>query len=106
MLPQGATAETLELSPLIQEALQHNRELLAAESRIAAAGFRITQARGLPDPLVSFGYQNEGFTSYTYGQELGAQWMYSVTQALPFPGKRDLRENVATADAEGLPRGV
>lgn len=102
VLPQEATAETLELNPLIQEALQHNRELLAAESRITAAGFRITQSRGLPDPLVSLGYQNEGFTAYTYGQELGAQWMYSVTQALPFPGKRDLRENVATADAEGL----
>ena len=42
--PRGAAAETLELQPLIAETLANNRELRAAESRIAAAGFRITQA--------------------------------------------------------------
>ncbi len=68
----GAAAEALELQPLIQEALKNNRDLLAAETRIAAAGFRITQARGLPDPVVSLGYQNEGFTAYTYGEEQNA----------------------------------
>jgi cobalt-zinc-cadmium efflux system outer membrane protein len=102
LFPGGALAETQALEPLIQEALANNRELRAAESRIDAAGFRIIQARGLPDPMVSLGYQNEGFTSYTYGQEQGAQWMYSVTQTLPFPGKRDLKQAMATADAEGI----
>jgi outer membrane protein, heavy metal efflux system len=101
LLPRTAAAETLELQPLIQEALQNNRDLLAAESRVTAAGFRITQAWGLPDPMVSIGYQNEGFTAYTYGEELGAQWMYSVSQTLPFPGKRSLKENMAVADSEG-----
>jgi outer membrane protein, heavy metal efflux system len=102
LFPGVALAETQALEPLIQEALANNRELRAAESRIEAAGFRIIQARGLPDPMVSLGYQNEGFTSYTYGQESGAQWMYSVTQTLPFPGKRDLKQAMATADAEGI----
>jgi outer membrane protein, heavy metal efflux system len=101
MLARAGAAETLELQPLIQEALQNNRDLLAAESRVTAAGFRITQAWGLPDPMVSIGYQNEGFTSYTYGEELGAQWMYSVSQTLPFPGKRGLKESMAVADTEG-----
>ena len=99
--PQGAAAETLELQPLIAEALANNRELRAAESRIAAAGFRITQARGLPDPMVSIGYQNEGLTNYTYGESPDAQWMYSVSQTLPFFGKRDLKESMAVADTEG-----
>jgi outer membrane protein, heavy metal efflux system len=101
LLPGAVTAETLELRPLIQEALWNNRDLLAAESRVTAAGFRITQAWGLPDPMVSIGYQNEGFTAYTYGEELGAQWMYSVSQTLPFPGKRGLKESMAVADTEG-----
>jgi outer membrane protein, heavy metal efflux system len=100
--PGLVSAETLALEPLIAEALANNRELRAAEARIEAAGFRITQAQGLPDPMISIGYQNEGFTSYTYGEELGAQWMYSVTQALPFPGKRDLKQAVAAADVESL----
>ena len=61
------------------EALENNRELRAAESRIAAAGFRITRARGLPDPMVSIGYQNEGLTNYTYGDSPDAQRMCSVS---------------------------
>ena len=68
LLPRAAPAEMLELQPLIREALQNNRDLLAAESRATAAGFRITQAWGLPDPMGSGGYQNEGFTAYTYGR--------------------------------------
>lgn len=100
--PQGAAAsETLELDSLIRESLEHNRDLLVAESRIAAADFRITQTRGLPDPMVSLGYQNEGLTKYTYGDSPDAQWMYSVSQTLPFFGKRELKRDMASADAEG-----
>jgi len=68
---------SLVLSPqwAAAEALANNRELRAAESRIAAAGFRITQARGLPDPMISIGYQNEGLTNYTYDNSPDAQRM-------------------------------
>jgi cobalt-zinc-cadmium efflux system outer membrane protein len=99
-LPGGA-AEVLELAPLIREALAQNRDLQAAETRIAAADYRTTQALGFPDPMVSLGYQNEGLTSYTYGDSPDAQWMYSISQTLPFPGKRDLKRGMAAADAEG-----
>jgi cobalt-zinc-cadmium efflux system outer membrane protein len=102
LFPGAASAETLALDPLIREALANNRELRAAESRIPAADFRITQAWGLPDPMVSIGYQNEGLTRYTYGDSPDAQWMYSVSQTLPFFGKRDLKQAMAKADAEGI----
>ena len=101
LLPQTVSAETLALEPLIAEALTNNRELRAAESRITAAGYRITQAWGLPDPMVSIGYQNEGLTKYTYGDSPDAQWMYSISQTLPFFGKRDLKQAMAAADTEG-----
>jgi cobalt-zinc-cadmium efflux system outer membrane protein len=100
LLPQTVSAETLALEPLIAEALTNNRELRAAESRITAAGLRITQALGLPDPMISIGYQNEGLTNYTYGDSPDAQWMYSVSQTLPFFGKRDLKQAMAAADTE------
>lgn len=100
--PASASAETQALDPLIQEALANNRELRAAESRIPAADFRTTQAWGLPDPMVSVGYQNEGLTRYAYGDSPDAQWMYSVSQTLPFFGKRDLKQAMAKADAEGI----
>jgi outer membrane protein, heavy metal efflux system len=101
LLPQTVSAETLALEPLIAEALANNRELRIAESRIAAADFRITQVWGLPDPMVSIGYQNDGLTRYNYGDSPDAQWMYSVSQTLPFFGKRDLKQAMAVADAEG-----
>jgi len=102
LFPVVALAETQALEPLIQEALANNRELRVAESRISAADFRITQAWGLPDPMVSIGYQNDGLTRYTYGDSPDAQWMYSVSQTLPFFGKRDLKQAMAAADAEGV----
>ena len=102
LLPGAASAETLALDPLIREALANNRELRAVESRIPAAEFRIAQAWGFPDPMVSIGYQNEGLTQYTYGDSPDAQWMYSVSQTLPFFGKRDLKQAMARADAEGI----
>lgn len=102
LFPAAASAEMQALEPLIVEALANNRELRVAETRIAAADFRITQTRGFPDPMVSIGYQNEGFTSYTYGDSPDAQWMYSVSQTLPFFGKRDLKQAMAKADADGV----
>jgi outer membrane protein, heavy metal efflux system len=52
--------------------------------------------------MVSIGYQNDGLTRYTYGDSPDAQWMYSVSQTLPFFGKRDLKQAMAAADAEGV----
>lgn len=100
--PTAIAADSLELPPLIAEALANNPELQAAESRIQAAGFRTTQAKALPDPMVSIGYQNEGLTRYNYGETPDAQWMYRISQTLPFFGKRGLKEAMAAADAEGL----
>ena len=102
LFPGVVLAETQALEPLIREALTNNRDLRVAESRIAAADFRITQAWGLPDPMVSIGYQNDGLTRYTYGDSPDAQWMYSVSQTLPFFGKRDLKQAMAKADSEGF----
>jgi outer membrane protein TolC len=100
--PSETALETQPLEPLIAEALANNREIKTVESRIPAADSRITQAWGFPDPMVSIGYQNDGLTRYTYGDSPDAQWMYSVSQTLPFFGKRDLKQAMAKADAEGI----
>lgn len=92
----------LSLQALIDEALRNSPEIKASEMRAAAAGFRVPQAKSLPDPMVSVGYQNEGFRRYTFGQEQGAQWMYSATQAFPFPGKLSLKGEAAAKEAGAL----
>ena len=99
-LSAHAEEETLSLQPLIDEALMNNRELLAAESRWKASTYRISQAKSLPDPMVMIGYQNEGWNQYTYGTMEGSQWMYSLAQMFPFPGKRSLKGEMAARDSD------
>ena len=91
---------TLELQPLIDEALTNNHDVLVAGAKRQAADARIRQAGSLPDPMVMVGYQNEGWRQYTYGQSVDAQWMFSVSQMFPFPGKRAIREQMASRDAD------
>jgi outer membrane protein, heavy metal efflux system len=94
------TAAPLELQPLIQEALKNNHEVWVSEAKWRGATSKIKLAGSLPDPMVMIGYQNEGWNQYTYGQMLGSQWMYAVSQMFPFPGKRALKEEMAARDAD------
>lgn len=100
-LPAGASEE-LRLNPLIKEALSSNHEVIAAAARLAAAGFKVPQVTSLPDPMFMFGYQNEGWKRYTYGEMQGAQWMFSASQMFPYPGKLSLKGQMASKEVEGL----
>jgi outer membrane protein, heavy metal efflux system len=94
--------ETLNLDDLIAEGLRNSPEILAAQARAEAAGFRISQAKSLPDPMFMFGYQNEGFQRLTIGEEIGAMGMFTVSQMFYFPGKRGLKGEMAARDAESV----
>jgi len=98
----GEPGNSLELQPLIDEALKNNREIQAMEARWKASTYRVPQATSLPDPMVMIGYQNDGWSKYTFGKMDGAQWMYGVTQTFPFPGKRSLKGDMAEQDAESI----
>ncbi len=97
-----SSADELKLKDLVEEALKKSPEIQASEARAAAARFRIPQAKSLPDPMLMFGYQNEGFNRYSYGETLMSQWMFYGSQMFPFPGKRRLRGDIASKDAETL----
>jgi outer membrane protein TolC len=100
VMAEDAAGGTLELQPLISDALQNNHDVWVAEARWMASSSRIKLAGSLPDPMVMIGYQNEGWNEYTFGKMEGAQWMYSVSQMFPFPGKRALKEEMAARDAD------
>ncbi|MDQ5986674.1 MAG: Outer membrane efflux protein CusC [Syntrophus sp. SKADARSKE-3] len=102
LLAGSVSAQDLRLEGLVDEALKNNPDILASRSRIEAARHRIPQSRSLPDPLITFGYQNEGFNRYTYGEEQNSQWMFGATQQFFFPGKRALKADMAERDAESL----
>jgi outer membrane protein, heavy metal efflux system len=93
-------AQDLKLNALIDEALQNNPDILASRAGIEAAKFRIPQVKSLPDPMFMFGYQNEGFDRYTYGEMPDAQWMFSASQQFLYPGKRSLKGDMAQRDVE------
>jgi cobalt-zinc-cadmium efflux system outer membrane protein len=85
------------LEALVTEALAHNPDLLALQEALAASRARPEQARALPDPMVSVLYVNDG-----WAPSLGSQEMTTLgfmgSQTLPWPGKRGLREGIASRD--------
>ena len=86
-----------QLATLIQDALAANPQLKASRASIEAERAKVSQAGALPDPMVSLGYQNDGFRKLTYGESGFAFAQVGVSQAFPYPGKRRLREQIAQA---------
>ncbi|MCG6553708.1 MAG: TolC family protein [Candidatus Magnetominusculus sp. LBB02] len=97
-----AIAGDLDLDKLIEEALTANHDIITAAAKAETSSFRVPQAASPPDPMFSFGYQNEGFQRYTLGEESGAQWMFTLSQTFPFPGKLSLREKAAAKETDSL----
>ncbi|HQP32110.1 MAG TPA: TolC family protein, partial [Deltaproteobacteria bacterium] len=106
LLAFPANAQDLALNDLIELALKNNPDIRVAEARAAAAEQRISQEASLADPMLSAGYQNEGFKKYTYGDSQDAWWMFSLSQTLPFPGKRGLQRESARYEAESARAAV
>lgn len=95
-------AEESKLQEIIDEALKNNHEIKMADARWKTSLFKVPQAKSLPDPMIMLGYQNEGWRRYTYGEMEGAQWMFSVSQMLPYPGKLALKGEMVSRDSESL----
>ena len=75
------------------EALAANPEIAAAEANAAAARERPAQARSLPDPMVSVGYQSSGnpLPGAGLGSEPTANIGVMASQSLPYPGQARAR---------------
>jgi len=58
--------------------------------------------------MFMLGYENEGtdslytFNKDTKGMPADSRWMFSLSQMFPYPGKRALKGEMATRDAEGM----
>ncbi|MBI4714784.1 MAG: TolC family protein, partial [Nitrospirae bacterium] len=83
---------TVALTELVREALEKNPEIQAARDRWNAAERRIRPAGALPDPLLAFRLQNIGSDRLTTGNEEMSAAGVSISQEVPFPGKRPLME--------------
>ena len=90
------------LGALIAEALQNNPELRAAAKETEAANQRVRPAGALEDPMLEAGLLNVPIQPLRLNREDMTMKMLGLSQKLPYPGKRALREQVAAKDAETL----
>jgi outer membrane protein TolC len=96
----------MPLGAAVAEALQNNPEILAARRDQEAAQQRIAPAGALDDPMLEAGVVNLPVNSLDFHREDMTMKMIGLSQRLPYPGKRALRENVAAKDAEGATHNV
>lgn len=88
------------LQQLIEQALENNPEIKAMQRRFDRVRARIPQAKALDEPILSVGYMGNltPFTLQTDDPSSGRT--ISISQDLPFPGKRSLRGKVASSEAD------
>jgi len=94
------------LAALIDEALNNNPELRGATKETEAAEARVRPAGALEDPMLEAGLLNVPTRSWRLNREDMTMKMLGVSQKLPYPGKRALRQEVAAKDAESLKYGL
>ncbi len=103
--PAQAAIPDRILEALVSEALQKNGDVAASVATAEAAGFRIVPTRTLPDPFLSFNYQNDGW-AFSLGERdmtfLGAMF----SQPLPWPGKLRIAGDEAALRAEEVQVGT
>jgi cobalt-zinc-cadmium efflux system outer membrane protein len=91
----------LNVDQLIEEALQNNPEILAAKAKWEVYKEKIPQAFTLEDPMFSFGIINLP-TNFSFRDEDMTMKEFSISQKLPFPGKRPLMKEMAEKEAEAV----
>ncbi len=98
-------APATTLQQLIGEALKNSPEIAAAAHERDAAGHRVSPAGALDDPMIEAGLINVPVQSWRLNREDMTMKMLGISQRLPYPGKRGLREEVAAKDAESVAFG-
>lgn len=97
----GQEVPVVKLDDLVKEALEKNPEILAAKGMGEMARAKAPQVKALPDPMLQFELQNIGLTGFSVGKMDMSMAGISLSQAIPYPGKRGLRRQVAEREAEG-----
>jgi cobalt-zinc-cadmium efflux system outer membrane protein len=87
------------LTGLIREALARNPELQAMQSSAEAKEKKVLPAGALPDPMLILGLSNVPVDDFSLSKADMTSKDIGFTQALPFPGKLPLKEEVARLEA-------
>ena len=92
-----------QLQELMAEAVRNNPEIRAAGNERDAARHRVSPAGALDDPMLEAGVINAPLLrTLRLNREDMTMRMLGLSQKLPYPGKRGLRQDVAAKDAESV----
>jgi len=96
---EDSTGREDPLRSLVQEALERNPDLASLLSSAEAKEKRILPAGSLPDPMLSLAFSNLPVDDFTFDKEPMTSRDIGIVQAIPFPGKRSLKEEIARLEA-------
>jgi cobalt-zinc-cadmium efflux system outer membrane protein len=99
-LPVQAQNSVLSAAEAVKTAVSENPGLAEMQARFRAMSEIPSQMGTLPDPVLSFGAMNFPTDSFDRDQEPMTQLQVGISQAFPFPGKLNLREEAAEFDAQ------
>jgi cobalt-zinc-cadmium efflux system outer membrane protein len=91
-----------QLQELVAEAARNSPEIRAASNERLASQHRVAPAGALDDPMLEAGVLNAPLNSLRLNREDMTMKMLGLSQKFPFPGKRELRQDVAAKDAESV----
>lgn len=94
--------QRLTSQQLLEAVLAHNPDIPAMEAAWEAAKAHVEQAESLDDPVISYSIapQTVGADGMDFGQKL------SISQRLPWSGKRGLRGDVARFESDAAFAGI
>jgi cobalt-zinc-cadmium efflux system outer membrane protein len=87
------------LRSLVREAIERNPDLMASKSAAEAREQRVLPAGSLPDPMLSLAFSNLPVDDFALDKEPMTSRDIGITQAIPFPGKLSLKEEIAKLEA-------
>jgi outer membrane protein TolC len=98
--PQVAAEAPLALDDIIREALEKNPAIQSAYYGVEALRRRVPQARSLPDPTLSVGWMGSIRPFTVQRDDPSSYRSVGAMQTLPYPGKRALRGEIASKEAD------
>lgn len=87
------------LTEFVRDAFATRPELAGARATADADFELVPQAKALPDPVLSLGIQNDGFSEIQIGKMETSYWSFMASQTFPWHGKRGLRSEISTLEA-------
>ncbi len=104
--PRRHLDDPVQLDELVALARERNPEIRAMRHRAAAAEARVPQAGALPDPSLSAGLMYVPVPEFSLSAEAMTMVSFQVSQRIPVPGSRRLRQDAADALHEAALREV